>query len=252
MQINETHLSAFVSTIKHFRNQGTFGHNPTNFLNGIINHIGVNNTSQNLIKIQSTLPNKLLNRNDVFNICNNVELSLTYKVVCVFSWGGMRQAPGASYLFFRNWDNYEKDLNQIIQNLRTNIYSRNWAYEKLKRMNMGGCRPAYYTKLLFFFGNGNTYIMDQWTSKSIELLWNLNDRIGIIFDHTCNYVQSSNHSGIYEEFCNRIELLTVIVNRQLNSNYTPTQIEEMIFSNGANNGQITGDWRAYVQANWRC
>lgn len=249
MPIDNTHLNAFLGTIPQFQNQGTFGHVPKEFLKGIIKRIGVVNTSQSLIQIQNTLPNILLNRNDVFIICNDVQLSLAYKVVCVFAWGAMRRAPGVSDLFFSNWDNYSTDLNQIIQNFRSNVYSRGWAYEKLKRMHMEGCRPAYYTKLLFYFGDDDTYIMDQWTAKSVELLWDKSDRIEIKFD-TQGYVHANNHSGIYEEFCNRIETLTLTINNQLNSNYTPSQIEERIFSNGANLGQILGTWRAYVQANW--
>ena len=250
MPIDNTHLNAFLGTLPQFQNQGTFGHNPKEFLKGIIKRIGVVNTSQSLIQIQNTLPNVLLNRNDVFNICNDVELSLTYKVVCIFAWGIMRQSPSGSDLFFGNWNKYEPDLDKILLNFKANIYSRSWAYEKMKRMKIKGCRPAYYTKLLFFFGNGNTYIMDQWTSKSIELLWTIDDRIGIIFDNGGNYVQSNNHSGLYEEFCNRMEILTLTANNLTNSNFTPTEIEERIFSNGANLGQVLGTWRAYVQANW--
>jgi hypothetical protein len=251
MPIEVNHLNAFINTIPQFQNQGSFGHNPKNFLNGIIKRIGVNNTSTNLIQIQNILPNSLLNRSSVFNICNNKELSLAYKVVCVFAWGAMRQAPGVSDLFFMNWENYENDLDQIIKNFQSDIYSRNWAYEKMKRMNMRGCRPAYYTKLIFFFGSGNSYIMDQWTSKSIELFWSIDDRIGIIFDNNGNYIQANNHSGIYEEFCCRVEALTTIVNSETNSKYSPIQIEEMIFSNGANLGQKKGNWRTYVELNWQ-
>jgi len=250
MPIDNIHLNALLGTLTNFQNQGPFGHNPTKFLNGIINRIGVAKTSQSLIQIQNTIPNHILSRNQVFAICNNNQFTIAYKVICVFAWGAMRQAPGVSDLFFSNWAKYEIELDQIIQNFRNNNYSRSWTYEKLKRMNMEGCRPAYYTKLLFYFGNGNTYIMDQWTAKSIELLWDTSDRIEIKFDTQRKYVHANNHSGLYEEFCNRIETLTLIVNNQLNSNYTPTQIEERIFSNGANMGQVLGAWRAYVQVNW--
>ncbi len=92
--------------------------------------------------------------------------------------------------------------------------------------------------------------MDQWTSKSIEFLWTTEDRIGIIFDRTGNYVQAINHSGIYEEFCNRIELLTLTINDRLSSNYTATQVEELIFSNGGRD-HFAGQWRRYLRSNWQ-
>jgi hypothetical protein len=249
MPIDNIHFNAFLETIPNFQNQGAFGHNPANFLQGIINRIGVNNTSQSLIEIQNTLPNYLLNRNHVFAISNDENLSIAYKIVCIFAWGAMRQSTTGADMFFSNWNKYERDLVLIFENFRRNNYTRNWTYEKLKRMNLQGCRPAYYTKLIFFFGNSNAYIMDQWTSKSIELLWTIEDRIGIIFDNG-GYIHASNHSGLYEEFCSRVEILTRTVNNQTNSSYSPSEIEEMIFSNGANNGQIRGGWRTYVEANW--
>ena len=236
-----------IDSIPYFQNQGAIGHRPLNFLNGILNRIEANNTSRSLIEIRNSLPNYPLNKSDVFDICNNEDLSIAFKVVCIFAWGSMRQSTTGADLFFSNWDNYENNLFQITQELKNQRLSRSWAYEKLKRMSMHGCRPAYYTKILFFFGNGNTYIMDQWTSKSIELLWTTNDRIGIIFDNQRNYVQTNNHSGIYEEFCNRVENLTLAINNQMNTNFTPNEVEEMLFSNG---GRDRGDWRAFVVANW--
>ncbi len=253
MPVNEVHLNALLETIPQFQNQGAFGHVPRSFLNGIINAIGNENVNQNLIQILNTLPNRVLNRTEVFEICNSNDFSFAYKVVCVFAWGAMRQSPSGAYSFFRNWDNYEAELENIIQNFRLNSYSRSWTYERLKRMNFRGCRPAYYSKLIFFFGNGNSYIMDQWTSKSIELLWTGVDktkRIGIIFDQKGNYVQANNHSGLYEEFCNRLEYLTLIINEKLNTTYTTTEIEEIIFSNGGNDN-VVGQWRRYVRDNWQ-
>lgn len=110
MPIDNNHLSAFLETIPNFQNQGAFGHNPAKFLQGIINRIGVNNASQSLIEIQNTLPNYLLNRNQVFAICNNENLSIAYKIVCIFAWGVMRQSTTGSDMFFGNWDNYEAEL----------------------------------------------------------------------------------------------------------------------------------------------
>ena len=88
----------------------------------------------------------------------------------------------------------------------------------VKRYDFKGCGPAYYTKLMFYFSNGNAYIMDQWTSKSIELL--SEERIGIhlLKDQRGHRVSNKNHSGIYEEFCNRVEILTNITNQNLNTN----------------------------------
>jgi hypothetical protein len=248
MPINEVHLNALLETIPQFQNQGSFGHVPRKFLNRIITRIGINNTSQSLIDIRDELPEDFLNRNRLFEICNNDNYSIAYQVVCVFAWGNMTEGRNASDLFFRNWDNYEKELEHVIQNFRNNSFTRNWAYERIRIMGTQGCGPAYYTKLLFFFGDGNTYIMDQWTAKSIELLWMTNDRISIRFNQ--GLVHKHNHSGIYEEFCCRIEQLTAVINNRLNLSYSAIDVEELIFSNGEYRGQIRGQWRQYLINNW--
>jgi hypothetical protein len=250
MPINEVHLNALLETIPQFQNQGAFGHVPRIFLNRIINRIDINNRDQNLIDIQNEIPDIRLDRNSVFQICNNENYSFAYKVVSAFAWGAMRQSPTGAYLFFNNWNIYNNTLEDIIENFRNNATTREITYENIRNMQTQGCGPAYYTKLLFFFGYGNTYIMDQWTSKSIELLWTPEDRIGIIFDGQRRYIQAANDGGIYDEFCNRLEQLTQIINDRLNSNYTANAIEEIIFSNGRYMGQLPGQWRQYVVNNW--
>jgi hypothetical protein len=251
MKINNNNFSVFLHTLETYEAQNGFGKNPKDFINQIIMRINKNsnNAPIDLLNIANDLTYFILNRNDVFNICNNNQYPFAYKIASVFSWGGMSGGKNASDLFFKNWGSYKLELEEILVEYSQNLITRNWAYERLNRMNLKGCGPAYFTKLLFYFGNGTSYIMDQWTSKSMELL--SLERIGIhmIKNNTGHRVSNKNHSGIYEEFCNRVEILTIKTNQNLNTNLTPTEIEERIFSNGAN-GQSRGQWREFVVNNW--
>lgn len=253
MPINEINFNYFLNTLQDYQPQGNFGKVPSTFINQVINRIQNSGSvpHSELIELRDVLPNYVLNREQVFNICNNGNFSFAYQVACIFSWGNMTGGRSVSDLFFRNWGIYGPVLSNIITEFRNNINTRNWTYEKIRRMNLMGCGPAYFTKLIFFYSNRSSYIMDQWTSKSIEVLWE--DPIGIKLARTGDNrhrVTNENHSGIYEEFCNRVEILTRRVNEILNTVLSPEQMEERIFSNGAN-GRIIGNWRQFVITNWQ-
>ena len=251
MKINNKNFNVFLNSLQNYQPQNGFGKNPKDFINQIIDRLIKNKNwaPADLINIKNNLPNKILNRNEVFEICKSDTLPFIYKVACVFSWGGMSGGKNASDLFFINWDTYKKSLQETMENFSNHLTTRNWTYETLKRYDFKGCGPAYYTKLMFYFSNGNAYIMDQWTSKSIELLSEERIDIHLLKGQKGHRVSNKNHSGIYEEFCNRVEILTNITNQNLNTNLTPSEIDERIFSNGAS-GQIRGQWRDFVFKNW--
>ena len=246
MPINRIHFNKFLDTLNNFEDQVTFGHIPNDFFNGIILRLGANQISTTLLKLQNNLPNQRLTRAQVFNICEKNLYSFEYKVICILSWGGMRQTRTSADLFFLNWELFNIQLENILTSFKNGMLKRLLAYDQILELNTPGCGPAYFTKLLFFFNRGGAYIMDQWTSKSIELLWEEDNRIGILFDHTNNYITRANTGMIYEMYCTRVEKITQIINLFLDSEYTPTEIEERIFSNGGNN---PGEWREYIRNN---
>ena len=98
--------------------------------------------------------------------------------------------------------------------------------------------PAYFTKLICFVNpNLKGYIMDQWTSKSINLLFENN----IVALTNSGHVKDTNSASVYEEFCSKIECLAELL--KLN----PIDLEENLFSNG---GVNKGKWRQFVVDNW--
>ena len=115
---------------------------------------------------------------------------------------------------------------------------------------MPGVAPAYFTKLIFFLMPENEkkprgYIMDQWTSSSINLLFgskiihtkiSKKRRDGDELEET---VVDKNTEVNYEYFCKAVETVADLLEIE------PMATEEMMFSNG---GTKKGDWRKHVIA----
>ena len=93
------------------------------------------------------------------------------------AWGGMKYDHGLAA-----WACRDRWLG-IVKDLRAGTLSRQEAYARFRQFRAGnsgsGMGPAYYTKLIFFArpraDNDSCgtvgYIMDQWTSLSINLLF---------------------------------------------------------------------------------
>jgi hypothetical protein len=156
--------------------------------------------------------------------------------IAILSWGGMNREHGKSLFQHKEW------LDLIIR-MRTNeMKTRKQAYELFmnlrKNKKLKGMGPAYFSKLICFVcPNLKGYIMDQWTSKSINLLF---DNKTVFLNNNGN-VTDKNTAEIYEDFCSKIECLAELL--RLN----PIDLEENLFSNG---GVNKGKWRLFVVDNW--
>lgn len=156
--------------------------------------------------------------------------------IVVLSWGGMNRKHGA--MLFQN----QKWLEIIEGMRRENIKTREEAYalflELRKNKRLKGMGPAYFTKLICFANPTlKGYIMDQWTSKSINLLF----KDKTVELTKSGYVSDKNSATTYENFCLRIERLSELL--KIDS----MDIEEKLFSSG---GLNKGNWRQFVATNW--
>lgn len=164
------------------------------------------------------------------------ELSSEELAIAILSWGGMNREHGKSLFNHKEWI-------EIIDALKNKkIKSRKEAYELFqnlrKKGKLTGMGPAYFTKLICFVNPElNGYIMDQWTSKSINILCKKN----IIKLSKVGNVTDKNDSDIYEKFCLLVEELA----SKLKLN--PLNMEEQLFSSG---GFYKGKWRNYVVNIW--
>ena len=155
----------------------------------------------------------------------------------ILAWGGMRRDAA------RRLADHEGRWIEITGKLRRDGLDRRASYrmcfDAVTEIKSGGIGPAYFTKLIFFANpRHDGYIMDQWTSRSVNLLI---DGPALIRMRTHNHVDPRNDEEIYEQFCRVVEALSKIL-----TNKTAEEAELCLFSQG---GQSPHPWRRYLLAN---
>ncbi len=175
-----------------------------------------------------------MDRGRLFEFCANPTVEAMDIFVAVCAWGGMRVDHGR-----RAWP-LANIWGPAIDELKANCLSNREAYGLFDHIRgeggLSGVGPAYFTKFIFFVRPDlGGYIMDQWTERSINLLYGTT--IKLIRGKDGQYV-GKNSPEIYEDFCRKIE----DVSGRLN--ITPEKAEIALFSNG---GKRPGAWRKYVK-----
>lgn len=229
------HLNAFWNRFE-LKGDNWLGHNVKDWAYFVSNFSAVINSD-----VMAGLPNKRLNRADLFEFQADEGLSDLQLTICILAWGGMNRKHGVSAL--SSWH----DWNMIIRDLRSACVSRSEAYAFFKEKRQGGflsgMGPAYFTKLIFFsHPNHDGYIMDQWTARSANLL-GLSPSIemygaGVSSGSKFMGVSDKNTAAVYESFCKFLEALADTAS----SSIGPMEVEEAMFSLGRGRGA----WRNYV------
>jgi hypothetical protein len=187
-------------------------------------------------KTPCTLPEQKVTRSDLKRICGQDSGFLDREcLAAVMAWGGQNRKHGQT-LFKRL-----AEVEPIVSGLRRNRLNRWDAYQAFddiwKSGEALGMGAAYFTKLIFFCEPANRgYIMDQWTSKSVNLIFN--DEIVQLQQ---GYVSKRNTAENYRNFCAAVEELA----KRLN--LSGEDAEVAIFSKG---GRNKGLWRKYVVENY--
>jgi hypothetical protein len=213
---NENHLDVF---IKSLAETGTWrGQNAKDWYSYISDDV-------------SDLLDHTFVRHDFLNEDSTNKLSDREFSIAILSWGGMNRMHGLALFNHKEW-------LELVARIRHDRVDRKDAYEAFKSLRcqrrLTGMGPAYYTKLICFLNRDlKGYIMDQWSAKSINLLL---DR-PLVALNSLGMVVDSNTDDTYEEFCQRIEALSHIIERD------PLETEEALFSYG---GRRKGMWRKYV------
>lgn len=186
------------------------------------------------------LPPVGLTRDDLRALAVNPEVSDEAVLWAVMAWGRMRPQHA------RRLCAGVPRLVPLIAQLRAGKITRKAAYDAFADVTSGpervqGIGPAYFTKLIFFaHPDHDGYIMDQWTSKSINLLLDGVVR-PIILDG--DRVSPRNTPETYECYCASVEHLTGQLANHV-PNATPEWTELCLFSTG---GRYPAPWRAYVR-----
>lgn len=186
------------------------------------------------------LPDKAVDRECLFNMAASDDTNTLTCCVAVFAWGGMQRNHARAVL--RTADKWIPIADEIRREKigRKDAYSR--FMEARKSKILPGMGPAFFTKLIYFFGEkakSRGYIMDQWTARSANLLTGRQIVEMQILKNGMR-VSDNNNSDVYDEFCNFIEVL----GKELNE--SADKAEMRIFSVGGR-GDKQGKWRAYLK-----
>lgn len=152
-------------------------------------------------------------------------------LIAVMAWGGQNRKYGA--ILLKRFD----EIKPIISDMRNGKLNPYDAYQKFDKIWKGedklGMGAAYFTKLIFFCEPSHKgYIMDQWTSKSVNLLSGKE-----IVHLNYGYVSKLNTFENYKNFCDYVDKL----GRDLK--YSGEEIEQSLFSRGGSNKWA---WRDHV------
>ena len=152
----------------------------------------------------------------------------------ILAWGGMKRDAA------RRLSENEHLWTNVVHSLRNGELDRRVSYDlcadAVSQVKAGGIGPAYFTKLIFFANpRHDGFIMDQWTSRSVNLLV---DGSAVVKMRTRDHVDPRNSSEDYERFCQVVEQLSSqLLNR------TPEETEQCLFSTG---GKKPAPWRRYL------
>ena len=170
-------------------------------------------------------------------ICQSPSASLEVCFLSCMAWGGMNRRHGR--LAWASCGEWIKALAV----LKSGGLTREAAYQSFADLRahkkLPGVGPAYFTKLMYFLRpEGDSYIMDQWTGKSIQLL------TGAPLPHMTRqgWITDANGGAEYEQYCQAVDSLATELH------ISGQEAEERIFSVG---GKKPGEWRAYVKKQWR-
>jgi hypothetical protein len=168
------------------------------------------------------------------------------------AWGGMQYRHARKL-----WEKSEFWL-PICDDVRAGNHTRRSGFESFSNLhkngNTPGMGPAYFTKILFFAcPKEKSFILDQWTMRSIHLLTGQSAFPPAMIDHASKEkalskpdklrvsVSSSATAEVYEIYCQRVEELAVRLGIH------PHSVEEKLFSSGGRNPH---PWREHVMNAW--
>lgn len=223
MPLNSAHLEALIEISTH--DQNWVGSNVANWSADVFDF-----PASKLDHV------KKLNRVELKSICSERSGYSDNEVfAAVMGWGGMRRDHGRLIV------KYIEGVCSVISSIRNGDLSRKQSFAAFHQLrNLGelpGMTAAYFTKLIFFCSPCHDgYIMDQWTSKSVNLLYD----DAIVDLNKAGFVTDANDSDRYESFCLCVEELA----KRAGWGFEETEVR--LFSEGRNKGA----WRRYVKENW--
>lgn len=178
---------------------------------------------------------QILTRDLLKEACENPKISDRDLLWGILAWGKMHRL--AARRFAPNEARWIDVVRRLRQGNLTRSESYRICFDTVADLPSGGIGPAYFTKIIFFANpRHDGYIMDQWTSRSVNLL----SSRPVIKIQNKNYVLKSNDECVFEEYCQIVEDLSLN-----HFSAAPEEVEQYLFSTG---GRSAANWRKYVKA----
>jgi len=180
------------------------------------------------------LPDRPVTRDELRQFCRDETPEIAF--LAIAAWGGMNLRHGTVA-----WSGREA-WKPALEALKTSNLPREQDFARLHALRIDGKLPGvgipYFTKFLFFLRpTADSYIMDQWTAKSINILTGRN----VVLVNKYDWVVDTNDQHRYKEFCEIVDGLAKELGCDGN------RAETAIMSKGSPN---PWPWRTYVKAKW--
>lgn len=229
------HLNELVQCALSHQPQGAVGRQLQNWARNFVAH-------ETHSHILDQLPAERVSRGSLKAFCQNPDGCSEARFCAIMAWGGMRTDHAR-----RAWSSHQR-WTSVLDGLRSPAMSRGAAYHTLKESrikgDLPGLRPAFFTKLLFFIRPLNdAYIMDQWTAKSVNLLFGHE----VVLINRDGFISDDNSPDHYESFCKCIEKAAEAVSAKIGETVSGEKMEEIMMSKG---GRPPGEWRLHVKTHW--
>lgn len=178
------------------------------------------------------LPASTVPRANLKAFCRSPDTTPEACFVACMAWGMMRgKNPHLAWAHRHLWF-------PIVERLRDGGISRAAAYDLFHEADIPGLGPAFFTKLIFFLRpDADGYILDQWTAKSVSLLFVPQ----FITINREGWVTRANGATTYQRYCEVVEHLAEIGEEDA------VTIEQKMFAGG----RKVLPWRRYIRQHWQ-
>lgn len=176
-----------------------------------------------------------LTRIQLRKLCRDPQVDILIAYAAVMAWGG-RGVDSRNYRLSLSKAS-RSALIPILTQLRASKANRQDDFDAMQQAarNIIGLGISFYTKLLFFFRKkADAYILDQFTAKSAQLLF---DPCLVVLT-TSGYPHPDNTPEAYERFCAAAEALAT--SRTPPPAWTGEQVEQAMFDVRG------GIWRKHI------
>lgn len=191
--------------------------------------------------ICSDLGDRVVDRVDLNAACLDTSAVTDRDLLwAILFWGKIR--IGAARRLARNEVVWSEAVGRFRRGGMTRTQCYSFCRGIIERLPGGGIGPAFFTKLIFFANpRHDGYVMDQWTSRSVNLLVS---GPPVVLMRTRDHVDPRNTADHYERFCQIMEDLSEVANQcDRPVPLCPEDIERCLFSTGHPKRHL---WRKYV------